>query len=701
MSKKRKAVYSGIGGQAVLEGIMMRNDNKYSVVVRKSDGTMETVVKDVSVNPVKRINKIPFIRGVFVFAESLKLGLETLEFSANFYGTDTSEPTWFDKFLNKLFGKHTEAVISMLTMMISTVICIAVFLVLPFLVSVFLERRIANPSLISIIEGVTRILIFILYAFVISLLKDTRRTFRYHGAEHKCINCIEHGKRLTVNNVRTSSRLHGRCGTNFIFIVGILTIVAFFFIKIDSVPLRILIRIAMIPLIAGVAYEILRLIGKFNNILTTVIASPGLALQFITTKEPDEEMIQVAINAVEAVFDWKAFLVENFPDDYAPEDFGLEGKKENEEPAVKKKKKKTAVSETVSSDETTGDKAANHKEETKKVLSPKEEIIEEEVISSEEIDTTAEDNFKMGEEIADIPMENSVITEEKEMPLLQNDEHVEEIEANDNALTKEPDNNDEGLPEANTTEAKHGKKKKKKKKTSKDNALLTEAENESREEKEEETSKLRENVDDNTDEEVRITAKEEVIAEKAVLKDYEAESNYPEVNENVESTILTEAEKEAEVIKTGKTAPIKLDFNDDFGFSPDDEEVPMTTMRFEPIDESTIEEYNKNRQTIKYDEEVEEEEGPLFSKEIVSIPMPDEFKIVEVIPEGGVSSRIYNLKEDEQDVNFNEINDDDIDIDNIIDEAGHLTLSDTDAFNRKLDAEFDDIMKRLGLDDND
>lgn len=700
MSKKRKAVYSGIGGQAVLEGIMMRNGNKYSVVVQKSDKTMETVVKDVSVSPRKGVYKIPFVRGVFAFAESLKLGLETLEFSANFYGTDTSEPTWFDKFLNKLFGKHTEAIVTMLTMMVSTVVCIAVFLVLPFLVSLFLERRIANPSLISIIEGITRILIFILYAFIISLLKDTRRTFRYHGAEHKCINCIEHGKRLTVNNVRTSSRLHGRCGTNFIFIIGILTIVAFFFIKIDSVPIRILLRILMIPVISGVAYEILRIIGKYNNIFTNIIASPGLALQFITTKEPDEEMIQVAINAVEAVFDWKTFLIENFPEDYAPEDFGLETKNDNVKIAVKKKKqvkKKETVRDVFSPrksenvDDT--EETVNQITSSEKVKDDKKSVYAEDNRSREAEEFTAQEETTATEEVF-AAEENT--SKEDELSAEGNLTYSEVGESEKEILSEDMTQNEEvpkDIENASSEEALSDKKEngkverinsaKKKKKSNKHKKLDSEPSN----------------VDTPlSDEEQVVTSETTAVYDEVEIRTEEIN----DLNYAAEDLLdLSKAAKEAEVIKTGKTAPIKLDFNDDFGFSPDDEEVPVTTMRFEPIDEKTIEEYNRNNRTVKYEEEENDEDGPLFNKDIVSIPMPDEFKIVEVIPEGGVSSRIYNLKEDEQEGSFDEILDDDIDIDNIIDEDGHLTLSDTDAFNRKLDAEFDDIMKRLGLDDND
>ena len=169
---------------------------------------------------------------------------------------------------------------------------------------------------------------FIIYVAVITLVPDIKRTFEYHGAEHKCINCVEHGHPLTVSNVMKSSRIHKRCGTSFLLLVVLLSIIFFFFIRVDSPLLKIAIRLAMVPVIAGVAYEIIRLAGRSNNIIVKIISAPGMLLQRLTTKEPDESMVEVAIAAVEAVFDWKDFLKEKF--DLSEAEYGGNSEKKNE-----------------------------------------------------------------------------------------------------------------------------------------------------------------------------------------------------------------------------------------------------------------------------------------------------------------------------------------------------------------------------------
>ncbi len=305
---KKKAVYSGIGGQAVLEGIMMKNKNEYSVAVRKPDGTIEVQKWDIGDSFSNRyaFARWPFVRGVVNFAESLSLGMKTLTYSSSFYEEEEAA-TKGDQLLEKAFGNKAEAVVNTVTMIFSLLLAVALFMLLPYFVSEWLNGFILNDSLVTIIEGVVRITIFVLYVCLISLLKDIKRLYQYHGAEHKCINCIERGRNLDIENVKKSSRLHRRCGTSFLILVMIVSIVLFFFIRVDQIWLRLLLRIALIPVIAGISYEIIRFAGKHDNIFVRIISAPGMLLQKITTREPDDEMIEVAIAAIEEVFDWEAY----------------------------------------------------------------------------------------------------------------------------------------------------------------------------------------------------------------------------------------------------------------------------------------------------------------------------------------------------------------------------------------------------------
>lgn len=312
MGKKKKlAVFSGIGGQAVLEGIMMKNKDSYSVAVRLPDNTIKVEKwQEESILGNSFIKKLPFIRGVFNFIDSMVLGMKTLTYSASFFEEEEQDdkPT----FLDKIFGEKAESVVMGITTFISIIFAVGLFMVLPYAASEFLSRYIQNDSLVAIIEGVIRLLIFLLYVMLISLMKDIHRLYQYHGAEHKCINCIEKGHSLTVANVMRSSRQHRRCGTSFLLIVMIISIVLFFFIRVEAVWLKVLLRLILIPVIAGISYEILRLAGRYDNFLIRIISAPGMCLQLITTKEPDEQMVEVAIKAVEEVFDWKAFQQKNF-----------------------------------------------------------------------------------------------------------------------------------------------------------------------------------------------------------------------------------------------------------------------------------------------------------------------------------------------------------------------------------------------------
>lgn len=310
--RKSKAYYSGIGGQAVLEGIMMKNRDKYAVAVRKPDGEIEVDIDEYTGVTKSTIKKIPFFRGIFNFIDSLVLGIKSLNYSSTFYEDEAERETKLDKVMAKIFKGNVEKVLTGFITFLSVVLAVGIFIVLPYYLTDLFTKEVRNSTLITLIEGIIRIVIFILYVILISLSKDIKRTYCYHGAEHKCINCIEHGHPLTVDNVMKASRLHRRCGTSFLLLVILISVILFFFIRVDSRLLKVAIRLLLVPVIAGIAYEILRIAGRHNNWLVKVISAPGLGLQKLTTKEPDRQMVEVAIAAVEAVFDWKDFLKEKF-----------------------------------------------------------------------------------------------------------------------------------------------------------------------------------------------------------------------------------------------------------------------------------------------------------------------------------------------------------------------------------------------------
>ncbi|HIW40802.1 MAG TPA: DUF1385 domain-containing protein [Candidatus Mediterraneibacter vanvlietii] len=300
---------SNIGGQAVLEGIMMRNGGKYSVAVRKTDGEIAVDVQEYhSVIPWKTPLKIPFVRGIFNFVDSLVLGMKTLMFSASFF-EDEEEETLTGAEAEK--QEKREKLFMNLTVVLAIVIAVVLFMVLPYFLSSFVEKYTSSRAAMTIFEGVIRVAIFLLYVFLISRTNDIKRTFMYHGAEHKCINCIEHGLELNVENVRKSSKQHKRCGTSFLFFVMIVSIIFCFFITAESQVARVLIRIALLPVIAGVSYEIIRLAGNSDNVVINALSQPGMWVQNMTTKEPDDSMIEVGIRAVEEVFDWRTWQKEN------------------------------------------------------------------------------------------------------------------------------------------------------------------------------------------------------------------------------------------------------------------------------------------------------------------------------------------------------------------------------------------------------
>ncbi len=292
--------YSGIGGQAVMEGIMMKNQDTYAVAVRKTNHDIIVEKKEYKgICKNETVKKLPFIRGIISFIDSMVLGMSTLTFSATFFEEEEVQKNKSEKREKAEMGA---------TIFVSILIAIAIFMILPFYVSLFFQRFIESETLIILIEGILRIAVFIGYILLISRMEDIKRVFMYHGAEHKCINCIEHGMELNVENVKRSSKEHKRCGTSFLFFIIVITIIATMFIRVDSRILRMVLRLAIIPLVAGISYELLRLAGRSENMIVNLLSKPGLWMQKMTTKEPDEEMIEVGIASVEAVFDWREYI---------------------------------------------------------------------------------------------------------------------------------------------------------------------------------------------------------------------------------------------------------------------------------------------------------------------------------------------------------------------------------------------------------
>ena len=329
---------SGIGGQAVLEGVMMRNKDRYAIAVRKSDGSIivkeETYKGILAGSPLK---KIPFVRGIFVFIDSMILGLRCTDYSATIYAEDDpdAEPDEMaedsmaaaekadgsgheeeEKSQGKPAEEEKESlgerIMMTLVMIVSLVIALGLFMALPVFLASHVVRFLGNPALLSLFEGVIRIAIFVIYILLISQMKDIRRLFQYHGAEHKCINCLESGHELTVENASKATRLHKRCGSSFILFVMLVSIVLFFFIRVRNPLARVGIRILLLPVISGISYELIRFAGSSDNPVIALLSKPGLWLQGLTTREPDPEMIEAAIASVEAVFDWRAYLTSDF-----------------------------------------------------------------------------------------------------------------------------------------------------------------------------------------------------------------------------------------------------------------------------------------------------------------------------------------------------------------------------------------------------
>ena len=308
--------YSGVGGQAVMEGVMMKNQDRYAVAVRKPDHQINVKVENYkSTIKNEKIRHLPIVRGVVNFVESLVLGMSTLMYSASFFEDeeeDNKKKNLSEEERKKLEEKEKKQEKALMggTVAFSIVFALALFFALPYFLSGFFHKVIASETLIALIEGLIRLAIFLGYIAIISLTPDIKRVFMYHGAEHKCINCIEHGMELNVENVRKSSRLHKRCGTSFLLIVMLISIVFFMFIRVDSRIQQLVLRLLLIPVIAGVPYEFIRLAGRYDNWFVNALSQPGLWMQRLTTREPEDDMIEVGIASVEAVFDWKKWQKE-------------------------------------------------------------------------------------------------------------------------------------------------------------------------------------------------------------------------------------------------------------------------------------------------------------------------------------------------------------------------------------------------------
>ena len=595
--RRRKKQSSGLTEKPLFEGVLTKNQNKCAVEFRKSDGELQTVVKNAQANPDRLIYKIPFVRGIFVLVNNVLVELESLEYTAEAFGNDTTKETFIDRILRRIFGKHINMIVTAGAACVSFVICFFFVTFFPYLIAEYLERYIINKSVIHIIEFAASILILVLYLLSFLLFKDVRRMMKYHGAVHKCINCIERGRKLNYKNVAASSRFFTRCTTNYIAFCTFISVILFIFVRIDSVPLRLLFRLIYIPLATGLFYELFVLITYLpDNILLKILTAPSMLFQVFSTLRPDDEMITTAMASLDAAIDWKEFLVINFPDKFSSADFGL-----NKDP-------KEAVD------------ALLVEQQLENEIEEEYAIVDEELLKSE---YGVHDN------------ENTYVDENGEYITVNGDEEYEEYYVNQDG---EYVYDDQGQEEYY--------------------------------------------IDENGNY-VNFVYEDEPAEE---LIDEPAEEKYDKIDkENV-------SEVEVKVSDMEKTQPVSIDFDDDYGFNPEDEEVDENTIQFEPVDESII---------AEKEEEYEEGNVPLFNKEIESIPMPDSLdNIKEVMPQGGVKARVYINTEEEEKNEFDD-EENDIDFDNIIDENGHLTLKDTDAFNRMLDDEYDEIFKRLGLDSDD
>ncbi len=292
---------TSIGGQALIEGILMKGPKKTAISIRKQDGEILTTVNDNKTPP--KIFTFPIIRGVYGLINSLTEGMKAIDYSASFFeeGLPEEEPSRFEKFLTKTFGEKWEKVLTPIAMVLGILLAILLFMFVPAFLTSFLNPFIESTIAKNLIEGAIRILIFLAYIILISRMKDIQRVFMYHGAEHKCIFCYESGQELTVENVKKFKRFHPRCGTSFLLIAMIVGVIVFAAVSWENVFLRVILKLVMLPLVVGISYEIIKFAGRHDNTLTRIISAPGMGLQHFTTNEPDDSQIEVAIEALKTV----------------------------------------------------------------------------------------------------------------------------------------------------------------------------------------------------------------------------------------------------------------------------------------------------------------------------------------------------------------------------------------------------------------
>ncbi len=292
-----------IGGQAVIEGVMMQSKTKRAIAVRKTNG--EIIVKKNDIKSWvsdKNIDKIPFIRGAFILIETMIEGIKSMNFSSEFFlEEEEEEEGFFDNIISNVFKDRANDVVIILSIILGLGLATLLFVVTPTIIGGFFSNIVSNKIVLNLIEGITRICILFIYIILISKNRDIQRVFEYHGAEHKAIYCYENNLELTVYNAKKFTTLHPRCGTNFLFIVMFTSIILFSFFGWPNPLIRIIMRIVCIPIVAGISYEIIKLLGKYNNILTRIVAYPGMMLQKFTTKEPDDKQLEVALESLKAV----------------------------------------------------------------------------------------------------------------------------------------------------------------------------------------------------------------------------------------------------------------------------------------------------------------------------------------------------------------------------------------------------------------
>lgn len=306
MAKEKETIHkTSIGGQAVMEGVMMRGPKEIATAVRKSDGEIIIDKKGISSVLMKyKVLKLPIIRGCINFFESLIVGVKALMFSADQYDLEDGEayePSKFEAWLDRKFGDKIKDITIYASVVIALICGVGLFMLLPNVITGFFSKFVTNNILRNLVEGGIRIVIFLGYMILVSQMKDIQRVFEYHGAEHKTIACYEHGEELTPENARKFCRLHPRCGTSFLLIVMVVSIIAFSFLGWGPVWQRLLLRLALLPVVAGISYEAIKFAGRSENRVVQLLTKPGLWLQYLTTREPDDSQLEVAIAAMQSV----------------------------------------------------------------------------------------------------------------------------------------------------------------------------------------------------------------------------------------------------------------------------------------------------------------------------------------------------------------------------------------------------------------